>query len=365
MSARNLYFRTLSKMTDGLAGLSDGMSGETFARLGGLFRLLDMRTAAGDEPTIDRTKSGFPILKEVVQVAKDLELGIVGVSEDREGLRAAGKALRDAMLDDMLLRRRLPDERTVRAVAQNIYASAVADNRIDPSRPGDISPIFQPNADHSFEWNGELEGGISVAWDFWDGTTSRAIRTFASFDVRREPDGSHGFLDGPVKAVREEIAEVRDVANKFSGASFTPLTLATEIDNRTDVLRLRKLSRVTVGPFISEIFYSVDDPIMDAIKAAEDIEDAWAIRWTIDHIRAGSTKMVSGGWLKPARPQQNFLVDTMDPDCAMRSVTSFERHVAMPHGMFQRLANRRHECPSLKSAAIHVLTGERRLIENT
>jgi len=351
MSARSYYFRTLSRMTDGLSGHLDAQMSETFARLGRLFRLLDLRTAAGDEPTVDRLKSGLPILKEIVQVAKDLELGMAGEVGDVRTLRAA-------MLDDMLLRRRVPDERAIRGVAQAIYAEAVAKDRIDVSGPVPCSPVFQPTAEYSFSVSDLGSDGRLASWDFWDGTTSRAIRTFARFTLRNAPAWTE---DGVLPA---EIAEIKAAASKFSGASFSPLTLATEIDDKTSHLRLTSLSRVTVGPFISDIFYDVEDPIMDAIKSAEDIEDAWAIRWTVDHIRAGSTSTVGGGLFSKPRYQQNFLVDTTDPDCAMRSVTSFERHVAMPHGMYQRLAHRRNECPSLRSALIHVLTGEGRLIEN-
>lgn len=348
MNARAFYFRTLGRMTESLSAHSDVMMAETFSRLGKLFRLMDLRTAAGEEPTIDLLKSGFPILKEVVQVAKDLELGVLGEVHDEVVLRAV-------MLDDMLLRRRMPDERAIKNMAQAVYSSAIAAHRSADEKS--LSQVFQPNSDRSLatQISGER---VQLSWDFWDGTTSRAIRTYAVFDLRKPYPGGIDVVVG------DEILAIGEVAKRFSGASFTPLTLATEIDDVAGHLRLQRLAKVTVGPFISEIFSKVDDPIMDAIKAADDIEDAWAIRWTIDHIRAGSTSMVGGGLFRAARPQQNFIVDTLDPDCASRSVTSFDRHVAMPHGMFQRLAKRRNECSSLKSAAIHVLTSEGRLIEN-
>lgn len=351
MSARSYYFRTLSRMTDGLSGLVDTQTSETFSRIGRLFRLLDLRTAAGEEPTIDRLKSGLPILKEIVQVAKDLELGVTGDVGDVQTLRSG-------MLDDMLLRRRIPDERAIRGIAMAIYAEAVAMDRIDLSRPLPCSPVFQPTAEHSFSVSDTGREGRIASWDYWDGTTSRAIRTFARFNLREIPAWTDDTF------LVDEIARIKSVANKFSGASFSPLTLATEIDDKTSTLRLAGLTRITIGPFISDIFYDVGDPIMDAIKSAEDIEDAWALRWTVDHIRAGSTSVVGGGLFSKPRYQQNFLVDTSDPDCAMRSVTAFERHVAMPHGLYQRLSHRRNECASLKSALIHVLTGEGRLIEN-
>jgi hypothetical protein len=349
LSAREFYFRTLGRMTDVLSGHSDTIVSESFERLGHLFRLMDLRTAAGDEPTIDLQRSGLPILREVISVCNDLD---AAPGSDADAREAAD--IKAEMLDDMLVRRRVPSERLRKEMARALYRKTVDEER--PS-PGARPTVFQADANRSFVYADTRDArgnpGARATWDFWDGPSSRAIMIFADFR-----------LEDP-SALASEMPAVRSVASRFSATGFTPLSLASEIDDATLGLRLVKLSKITVGPFLSEAFSAVDDPIMDAMKAAEDIEDAWAIRWTVDHILAGGTKWVSGGLFKPQRPQQNFLVTLTDPDCAMRSVTSVERHVAMPHGMFQRLAGRRHECESLKTAAIHVLSGGDRLIENT
>ena len=106
-------------------------------------------------------------------------------------------------------------------------------------------------------------------------------------------------------------------------------------------LRLKKLTKVTVGPFVSDVFSKADDPLMEVVRQADDLEEAWAIRWTVDTLLSAGTKMVGGGFFAPPRPQETFQVTLDDPDCAQRGVTEFRHHVAMPHGMFQRIAERR------------------------
>lgn len=341
MSTREFYFRTLGRMTSALSAYSDPLVADGFKRLNNLFRLMDLRTASGDAPTIDLVRSGLPILREVISVCNDLE------DAPKAAPGVSSQELRDAMLDEMLVRRRLPDERMVGGMARALYREEVA--RMQPAQ-GARTQVFQADASRSFKFDlVESDGTWVAVWDFWDGTGSRAIVVEATFQAR--------------VAIREEIDAVNNVAGKFSGVGFSPLSLATEIDEVTRNLRLVKLRKVIVGPFLSEIFSKVDDPVMDAMKASDDIEDAWAVRWTVDTVVSAGTKMVGGGLFKAARPRQNFVVTLTDPDCAMRSVTSVERHAAMPHGMFQRLASQRHECSSLKDSAIHVLSGDH-LLEN-
>jgi hypothetical protein len=349
---RAYYFRTLARMTRVLATISDPPSAGTFWRLGRLLRLLDLRTAAGDAPSLDLQRSGLPILKEIISVSNDIQ----------DGARRSRQAIADvktAMLDEMLAQRRLPGERLRGEAAAALY---------DEELSGDLADVFQPDAERSFAsgivrpdlaakgpWGAAAPPEVHAAWDFWDGTTSRAIRVQANFYIPAELGGT---------AALAEVTAVAAIANRFSSDSFTPLTLADEIDEAMENLRLKKLTKVTVGPFISDVFSKTGDPLMETVRMADDLEEAWAIRWTVDTLLSAGTKMVGGGFLASPRAQETFHVTLDDPDCAQRGVTEFRHHVAMPHGMFQRIAEQRDEHSSLRSASIHVLAADDRLIEN-
>lgn len=340
---RDYYFRTFDRITRVLSTVGDPPSADTFARLGRLFRLLDVRTAAGDPPTLDTQKSGLPILKEIVSVSNDLQ-------QPPQAGRPL-EAVKSAMLDDMLARRRLPAGELVAEAARAAYAAEL--------RTGHET-AFQPDAERSFDRSlVRSESGAGVwlraSWDYWDGAESRALRTYADF--------------GGPESVADEIllAEAQravSIANRFSGAGYKPLTLADQIDEAMDTLRLKRLVRVSVGPFLSDVFYKSDDPLMAMIRASDNLEDAWAIRWSVDTLVSAGTRMVGGGLFSSARPQEVFSVNTADPDCAQRGVSDVAHHIAMPHAMFQRVAGRRGEHSSLAAAQFHVIAAGDRLIEN-
>ena len=348
---RAYYFRTMERMTRVLATIADAPSAETFRRLNRMLRLLDLRSAAGDAPSVDLLRSGLPILKEIISVSNDIQ--------DRP--RRSGRPIADvkmAMLDEMLAQRRLPGERLRMEAAAALYGDDLS---------GDLADVFQPDAERSFTagvvrpeaafkgpWSNEPPE-LHAAWDFWDGTASRAIRSYAQFQIPAELDGA---------AALGEAAGLAAIANRFSGDSVTPLALADEIDRAIENVRLKRLTKVTVGPFLSDVFSKAEDPLMEVVRQADDLEEAWAIRWTVDTLVSAGTKMVGGGFFTAARPQESFHVALDDAECAQRGVTEFRHHLAMPHGMFQRIAERRGEFPTLRTASIHVLAADDRLIEN-
>ena len=100
---------------------------------------------------------------------------------------------------------------------------------------------------------------------------------------------------------------VAAIANRFSGGGFTPLTLADEIDGAMENLRLKWLTKVTVGPLISDVFSKVEDPLMEVVRQADDLEEAWAIRWTVDTLISAGTKMVGGGFFAPHGRRKPFM----------------------------------------------------------
>ena len=131
-----------------------------------MLRLLDLRSAAGDAPSLDLVRSGLPILKEIISVSNDIQHGA------RRSGRPIGE-VKAAMLDEMLAHRRLPGERLRVEAAATLY---------DDELSGDLSDVFQPDAERSFTagivrpeaafkgpWANEPPE-LHAAWDFWDGT---------------------------------------------------------------------------------------------------------------------------------------------------------------------------------------------------
>ena len=160
-------------------------------------------------------------------------------------------------------------------------------------------------------------------------------------------------------------ASVAGIANRFSGGSFTPLTLADEIDEAMENLRLKKLTKVTVGPFVSDVFSKADDPLMEVVRQPDDLEEAWAIRWTVDTLVSAGTKMVGGGFFAVPAAAGDVSGHAGRPGlrAARRDRVPPSRCDAARHVPAHCRATAR-EHPSLRSASIHVLAADDRLIEN-
>ncbi len=340
-TARALYFRTLERVSGVLAGFSEGTSAETFSRLRNLFRLIDLRTAAGDPPKTDRINSGFPILKEVVSIANDRKHGLPG------NPTADPERLRTDMLDQMLARRRLPSPHMIAEMARAVYAAALNQ---DP----DI--VFMSDVRNSHSW---MKAGNAywMWWDHWDGPTSRPVRCAAVFDVNSDDVHNKDRLE-------PAIVRVAEIAAAYTGIGFLLSTLAGEIDEGVEDLRLKSLKRVAVGPFVSPVFSEIEDPIAGLVADADDLDDAWALRWVIETIVSAGTTRVAGGFFSRARTREKFVITKRDPACESRGITEFESNIAMPHGIYQRVSDSSERRTLLAGSRPCVVTPAGRLIEN-
>ena len=144
----------------------DAPSAGTFRRLNRMLRLLDLRSAAGDAPSLDLVRSGLPILKEIISVSNDIQHGA------RRSGRPIGE-VKAAMLDEMLAHRRLPGER--------LRVEAAATLKKDNPKPANFSGFWFPGqdwrngaafvwsaggdlaVDDGGEWTGSLSSPESVA----------------------------------------------------------------------------------------------------------------------------------------------------------------------------------------------------------
>ena len=341
-TARALYFRTLERICGVLAGFSEGTSAETFSRLGNLFRLIDLRTAAGTAPTTDRINSGFPILKEVISIANDRKHGLPGNPvSDPDQLRAA-------MLDEMLARRRLPNPHMIAEIARAIYAAALDQ---DPEN------VFMPDVGHSHSWMKAKDDSYWMWWDHWDGPTSRPVRCAAVFQVNSEDVHNKEILQPAIQRVAE-------IAAAYTGIGFLLSTLAGEIDEGVGELRMKSLKRVIVGPFLSPVFSEIEDPFAELVAGAPDLDRAWALRWSVESIVSAGTTRVAGGLFSRRRIREKFVINERDPVCRARGATEFEANIAMPHEIYQRLSDNADGENLLAGARPVIVTPADRLIEN-
>ncbi|MTH95902.1 hypothetical protein [Roseibium sp. RKSG952] len=334
MDSRHEYFSLLKGIAEALSEFSEPLAKSAFERLSVLFMLMEIRASGGRSMNIDHKNSGFPVAADVLAIGNDVVEGVAMTGDRPDDVRKE-------ILDEILLRRRLPNERMRERLARGLYAREM--NRVKSSE----AAVFCSNSEEQVFFK-SLDGGdrYEFKWDAWDSSLGRAIHCRA--DIKTD-----GKLDG--EALEKTLRKVKNVASKFASSGFKMITLAQEIADSSDHIYVNLVERVVIGPLLNPSFSSVDDPVRDAFESVSNQRDAWVIRWIHETAEAGSTKEVRAG-IFSSRTSQNFRVDTSDPDCAERGATEVVQHIAMPHAVYQQISTRRNECPSLKGASVHVVT---------
>ena len=306
MPVRTLYFDIFRHICESGAQVDDSASSNTFSRLGRLMALMDLKTESGQSPAIDRS-SGLPILKEVISIHHDIQT--------HQSSTPVLHTLQQKMLNDMLIKRRLPSKTLIRKMAGAVYQSALQEAQsVMDSEPVELNPV-------SFK-----KDTLSLSWDYWDGQTNQPVRIFAWFTRQK---------DRPLPE-----AMIRELGRKFSGSGFQPLALAVEIDQAIQCLRLKMLGKVVIKAFYSPIFTDLDKTHRALLDSLPD-DQAWMVYWTIDTVKSRGTHYTRRFWIGPKVYYERFKSNNQDKILSERGASECEDHVLMPHSVYQKIVGDR------------------------
>ncbi|MEM1287081.1 MAG: hypothetical protein AAGH60_01885 [Pseudomonadota bacterium] len=327
---RRVYFQTLKRVVSGLLQVSDPVLVDMAARLDSTFSLLDRRDAGGLAVRVDRNDSGLPILADIVALARD-------VSAQKPPKRSAAE-VKQALLDDMLGRRRMPRPLQLQEVGRAVYEEAVLG----------ALPIFWPQAGNM---QPASEGSLQrIAWDHWDGGTNSPVFTQAWLKYHED------------RPFAGQIYE--ELASKFSGTGFTPLAAAIEFDDASDVISLKRLKRWTVGPLYSPVFMDMPvhlEPLFDGLP----VDDAWMLVWHVDEVISVGTTSTRKFFVGPMKHTETYAVDTTDTLATERGASASKGHVLVPHKVHQKLMVAGGAAETLtRSMRIHSLSNDGQMFED-
>ena len=332
-SAQSLYSRTLRRIFAALEEASDPMLSSASARLARLFDLVGLRATAGRQPTIDRHSSGFPILADIVSLAND--------RRDVEPPPRSSDAVRLGLLDAMLIHRRELSALMIDEMADTVYAEALLDaGDLFAPEPGALNP-------HHYG------GRLRVSWDMWDGAKSMPVFCRCWFE------------GGENQPLPEE--DIRSIGRRFSGSGFTPLSMAVEIDDALEHLRLKRLRKLTVGPFRSPIFGTEENALVNFLAESDDDEANWALFWRVDEVISSGTEWHRPWFLAAKRPRERFVTDTRDPELVERGASSTRLHMLMPPQIYRCVADLAHDheiADFVRPVRMHVLSADNVLTED-
>jgi hypothetical protein len=340
MPDRALYFGILKKAFGALSGHSDPQVARSAARFVNLYDLLDLSTRAGGTPTVDRQNSGFPIHPEIVRIAGDLRKGTIGQAR-------LPSEIRDEMLDEMIIGKRMPTDQQIEDMALALYNA-----RIDQLGRGDsgadsvvgTSPVetFKLVSPREIEFDTKE---VRYEWDYWPAMDSKPVITMARIDFQSEDTRSV-----------ENWARVETLraAQGFTGAGNNLLMLAQAID-KCQPTRLKELVKITFTGIQTPLFHSSSEDFHSRLAAIDDESNAFILTFEVERLRSKGTHRKSGGVFRQDILSEDFHVNIHRHETASRKCSAFDRHALMSASAYTAISDKKD---FLSETTVHVLSDD-------
>nr|WP_250807923.1 hypothetical protein [Neorhizobium tomejilense] len=340
MADRALYFGILKKAFGALSRHSDPQVARSAVRFGNLYDLLDLSTRAGGTPTVDRENSGFPIHPEIVRIAGDLRKGTIG------RVRPAA-VIRDEMLDEMIVGKRMPTDQQIEDMAYALY-----NERIDQLGRGDsgADAVVGTSAVETFKLVSPREiahdtGEVRYEWDYWPAMDSKPVVTLARVEFQTEDT---------VSVENWARVETLRAAQGFTGAGNTLLMLAQAID-KCQPTRLKELVKITFTGIETPLFHSSSEDFHRRLAAIDDEADAWILTFEIERLRSKGTQRKAAGLFRPDILTEEFHVNTHREETSKRKCSAFDRHALMSASAYKAISDKK---AFLSETTVHVLADD-------
>ncbi len=280
---------------------------------------------------IDRRDSGFPVAREVMQMANDL----AQIDQHLDGLPDQA-VLKREMVEHILAERSFP-RRLQFAMSQRIYFETLQDE-----------PTFMPQNHPVAAWlRGDPDSDrrtFLVHWAVYDSQQNLpAIYLMVVEDSGRTPL--------PQDERRWPAAQSHLLAQSITGLKL--MTIATGFDKDFADLHPKLLRRIHVGPMYSHAFTAQHGPLRDILAEAEGEPGLdWALAWTTESLVSVKTEKVSAGFFSEVE-REIYEVDYYAQDDAESGASRIDRSLILPARPYQVLADR--DPPGLKRVRKYVV----------
>lgn len=257
--------------------------------------------------TVDRSASGFPVLRELLTMASDAaQRGVSSLPEPA--------ALREAMIAAIVGERRIPTDLQY-AMSQRLY--------YDELRQGDL--FWPRNEARLLALPGEGPRYL-LHWSAWDGQRNLPVIWMMELaDVARRP-------------LAEDYARWARVQGHLMAQALPELkllTVAKGFDDDFDDLHPKRLRRLTVGPMYSSAFTLQTEGLGAVLAAAKaPAGEDWALAWTLETLEVERTQSERTGWFSSAERAIWSLPPLTGADTG---ATRIERAAIFPERVYQAL----------------------------
>jgi len=342
------YFDAIQQALKGLASVVETESGNKLksgllynelswqlSTLEHSFACWKLKCLFSDSFKIDRSESGFPSYKAVLELQRDAaqrEAALVDIPEPQH--------IREQMIELLLKYKQFPDE-LQRMMARRDY--------FDTLGQAEVFAAF--NSPHTLHHSISRKSGrptYVVAWSTYDGTANMPIvYTLVVEDSSEDADEIP--MKGPWDTDGDWLEEFhfkglpnlqlrsafREFAQNHSSYGLTLTTIATALDQNFSTLHPKQLRRFVLGPFYAGGLTDHNEKVQSVLNAATDPSENWLLTWTIQELHALKEISEPTGLWNSETVTQVFHVNTDDVDCAAQGVSALERYALVPHGAYQ------------------------------
>lgn len=280
---------------------------------------------------IDRRDSGFPVARELMQMANDL----AQIDEHLRGMPDQAVLKREMV--EHILAERAPPRRLQFAMSQRIYFELLREQ-----------PMFLPQNHPQVIWlqrdKTRDRGRFLIHWAAYDSQESLP----AIYLMMVEDSGRTSL---PKDEWRWPAAQSHLMAQSMTALKL--VTIATGFDKDFDDLHPKLLRRIHIGPMYSHAFTDQDGPLRDVLaEAAGEAGLDWALAWTTETLVSAKTERVSAGFFSEADREiyeLNYYAQDEDDSGASR----IDRSLILPSRPYQVLADR--DPPGLRRVKKYVV----------
>lgn len=211
-----------------------------------------------------------------------------------------------------------------------------------------------------------------VTWGTYDGPNGYPMIYMATIEdssdrMRRALVTSDGHIDTSVPIdlpigglLNSEFAHEFDrFAETNCDFALSLVTIATNLDKDFPYLHPKQLRRFIIGPFYNTGLEGSSNGVSDLLDRTRSPrrESPWLLTWTTQEVFSKHERAAKKGlWsFDPARDE--FHIETGNLECVQQGVSSFEKHILLPHDTYQALYATKEAERFFGGFKIHTLSG--------
>ncbi len=272
---------------------------------------------------IDRTDSGFPVFRELLQMANDLS-----EANRQLDLLPEKQALKREMVNHILQKREKPRELQY-AMSQRVYYETLRHKTLFLAQ--NEPQIVWLGKDDRKPGSGLQRRRYFVHWAVYD--SSRNLPALYQMLVEDSSDQALSTDEPRVARLKKHL-----LAQSLSDLKL--LTIARGFDKDFPELHPKFLRRVHVGPMYSHAFTQQSGPLREILAEAAGAPGLdWTMSWTVETLLSKQSERKSAG-LFGSVESEVFHIDPYDAVSNEAGVTHLERSMILPHRPYQVLVDK-------------------------